>query len=68
MRMLLLSLIIALPAAAQDAPALIEAARAQVGVTTIYDPSYQTLDFPGGDVDPAHGVCTDVIIRALRTA
>ncbi|MDZ4309606.1 MAG: DUF1287 domain-containing protein [Cypionkella sp.] len=68
MRSLLFSLLFALPAAAQEAPALIRAARAQVGVTTIYDPSYQSLAFPGGDVDPAHGVCTDVIIRALRTA
>lgn len=68
MRILLLSLILALPAAAQETPALISAARAQVGVTTIYDPSYQRLTFPGGDVDPAHGVCTDVIIRALRKA
>lgn len=68
MRSLLFSLLFALPAAAQEAPALISAARAQVGVTTIYDPSYQSLTFPGGDVDPAHGVCTDVIIRALRTA
>lgn len=68
MRILLLCLLLALPAAAQDAPALVAAARTQVGATTIYDPSYQTLDFPGGDVDPARGVCTDVIIRALRTA
>ena len=68
MRMMLLSLFFALPAAAQEAPALVEAARAQVGVTTIYDPSYQSLDFPGGDVAPEVGVCTDVVIRALRTA
>ncbi len=73
MRSLVLSLLLALPAAAQDTQALdadglVSAARAQVGVTTIYDPSYQSLDFPGGDVDPSHGVCTDVIIRALRTA
>ncbi|WP_054004992.1 DUF1287 domain-containing protein [Cypionkella psychrotolerans] len=68
MRILLLCLLLALPAAAQDAPALVAAARAQVGVTTTYDPRYQSLDFPGGDVDPAHGVCTDVIIRTLRTA
>ena len=77
MRILLLTLLLALPAAlpatAQDAAALsqaalISAARAQVDVTTIYDPSYQSLDFPGGDVDPGHGVCTDVIIRALRAA
>lgn len=68
MRMIFLCLCLALPAAAQEAPALVEAARAQVGVTTIYDPSYQRLDFPGGDVDPKAGVCTDVVIRALRKA
>ena len=45
---------------------LVSAARAQVGVTTIYDPAYVVLDFPGGDVDRARGVCTDVVIRAFR--
>ncbi|MET0261915.1 MAG: DUF1287 domain-containing protein [Rariglobus sp.] len=43
-------------------------ARNQIGVTTSYDPSYVKLVYPGGDV-PAHtGVCTDVVIRAVRTA
>lgn len=32
----------------------------------VYDPSYVSLDYPGGDVDPKTGVCTDVIIRAYR--
>ena len=45
---------------------LIAAAREQVGVTTIYDPAYVTLAFPGGDVAPDRGVCTDVVIRAMR--
>ncbi len=45
---------------------LIAAARAQVGVTTRYDPSYVSLDYPGGDVPADRGVCTDVLIRALR--
>jgi uncharacterized protein len=49
-------------------PALIGAARAQVGVTTIYDPAYASLAFPGGDVDRTRGVCTDVVIRAMRDA
>ncbi|MDN5788776.1 DUF1287 domain-containing protein [Pseudorhodobacter sp.] len=53
---------------AQADPALITAARGQVGVTVIYDPSYQSLRFPGGDVAPERGVCTDVVIRALREA
>jgi uncharacterized protein len=45
---------------------LINAARTQVGVTTIYDPAYVVLAFPGGDVPRGRGVCTDVIIRAYR--
>lgn len=45
---------------------VIAAARAQVGVTRIYDPSYVSLDYPGGDVPSDRGVCTDVLIRALR--
>ncbi len=44
------------------------AARAQVGVTTTYDPAYRTLAYPGGDVPTSTGVCCDVVIRALRTA
>ncbi len=31
-----------------------------------YDPSYFSLDYPGGDVPKDKGVCTDVIIRAYR--
>jgi uncharacterized protein len=45
---------------------LIAAAREQVGVTTIYDPSYVALAFPGGDIAPDRGVCTDVVVRAMR--
>jgi uncharacterized protein len=45
---------------------LVAAARSQVGVTVGYDGTYRRLDFPGGDVDPSTGVCTDVAIRALR--
>ena len=56
-----------LPASAW-AQALIAAAEVQIGVTTIYDGSYQRLAYPGGDIDRARGVCTDVIIRALRDA
>jgi uncharacterized protein YijF (DUF1287 family) len=50
------------------AETLIAAARSQVGVTLGYDPAYTKLAFPGGDVDPATGVCTDVVVRAYRTA
>ena len=57
-------------ALAGDPPAatLVTVARAQVGVTTIYDPAYVELPFPGGDIPRERGVCTDVIIRAYRDA
>ena len=48
-----------------DSP-VVAAARAQIGVTTIYDPVYVGLAYPGGDVPEDRGVCTDVVIRAMR--
>lgn len=45
---------------------LVDDARKQIGVTVGYDPSYQGLEFPHGDVDQSTGVCTDVVIRAYR--
>lgn len=47
--------------------ALVAAARKQIGVTVGYDPAYVRLRYPGGDVPASRGVCTDVVIRALRT-
>lgn len=47
-------------------PPLVTAARAQVGQTLRYDPAYVVLPYPGGDVPADRGVCTDVIVRALR--
>jgi len=44
------------------------AARSQVGKTLVYDPAYVGLAYPGGDVPIERGVCTDVVIRALRAA
>lgn len=61
-------LLIAPPVAAQDMGALVMAARAQVGVTVLYDGAYVALDYPGGDLPADRGVCTDVIIRAFRAA
>ena len=46
----------------------VEAARKQIGRTLFYDPSYQVIDYPNGDVSIDRGVCTDVIVRALRIA
>ena len=52
---------------AADAQAcLADSAREQVGVTVLYDPAYVRLDYPGGDVPPERGVCTDVLVRAYR--
>ena len=36
-------------------------------MTTRYDPAYFSLAYPNGDPPPDRGVCTDVVIRALRT-
>ncbi|PQJ28666.1 DUF1287 domain-containing protein [Rubritalea profundi] len=44
----------------------IAATRWQIGKTTSYNPSYQRLKYPKGDVPIEGGVCTDVIIRTLR--
>jgi uncharacterized protein YijF (DUF1287 family) len=32
----------------------------------VYDPAYVKLEYPGGDVPPTTGVCTDVVIRSYR--
>lgn len=53
-------------AVSPEAEALVRAAEAQVGVTLSYDPAYVTLSYPGGDVPRDRGVCTDVLIRAMR--
>jgi uncharacterized protein YijF (DUF1287 family) len=47
---------------------IVAAARGQVGVTVHYDPAYRRIGYPDGDVAPERGVCTDVIVRALRRA
>jgi uncharacterized protein len=52
-------------------------AREEVARGVHYDPAYVRLSYegetdtrravyPGGDLDPSRGVCTDVVIRALR--
>lgn len=55
------------PVEASPPPPLVAAARAQIGKTVRYDPSYQSLAYPNGDVPIEAGVCTDVVIRAMRT-
>lgn len=45
---------------------LVDDARLQIGKTLRYDPAYTQLSYPMGDVALEKGVCTDVVIRALR--
>jgi hypothetical protein len=63
-----LLLLSASPPLLADDPALrlVAAARAQVGVTRVYDGSYRPLAYPGGDLPLERGVCTDVVVRAYR--
>jgi len=61
-------LAITLPVQVNAAESLVVAAREQVGKTVHYDPTYYTLTYPNGDVPMNGGVCTDVVIRALRSS
>ena len=53
-------------AAPSSGQRLADAARAQLGVTTGYDPTWTKLSYPNGDVPRTTGVCADVVIRAAR--
>ena len=43
-------------------------AREEVARGVSYDPGYFAMKYPGGDLDPSLGVCTDVVIRGYRAA
>ncbi|MEN3330935.1 MAG: uncharacterized protein V7641_300 [Blastocatellia bacterium] len=45
---------------------VLDSALAQTEQTTIYDPAYVKLAYPGGDLPIERGVCADVIVRAFR--
>jgi uncharacterized protein YijF (DUF1287 family) len=45
---------------------LIRAAVAQTAGRVTYDGSYRRIPYPGGDVPPEIGVCTDLVVRAYR--
>lgn len=55
-----------LPKAGSFGEKLAQAAVSIVDPTVRYTPDYVVLDYPGGDVPPGTGVCTDVVIRSLR--
>ncbi len=54
------------PVAETTSPKIVQSARNQIGKTVRYDPAYTALAYPMGDVPLEKGVCTDVVIRALR--
>ena len=68
MKLVLLLFATTLAASAQAPDSVTAAARSQIGQTVTYDPAYAALKYPGGDVPLERGVCTDVVIRAWRTA
>ena len=45
---------------------LVEAAIERTTFVVRYDPAYMNLDYPGGDVPPEIGVCTDEVVRSYR--
>src|SRR5690606_32217659 len=52
--------------AAQSAKVLVAAANERTLHQVRYDGAYVAIAYPGGDVPPDQGVCTDVIVRAYR--
>lgn len=47
---------------------LLESTKRQTEITKSYDPAYVVIPYPMGDVAEEKGVCTDVVIRAFRSA
>lgn len=47
---------------------IVAAAHAEVADRAAYTPGYFRIAYPGGDLPRNQGVCTDVVIRALRGA
>lgn len=47
---------------------VVDSAIEQIGQTFEYDPSYEKIDYPNGDVPVERGVCADVVVRGFRNA
>lgn len=62
----ILNIFLSISAFAFSANQLVIDAKSQIGKTIQYDPAYSQLSYPMGDVPIYKGVCTDVVIRALR--
>lgn len=59
-------LVLGQPAEREFGERLSRAALSLTQEEVVYDPSYYSIDYPGGDVPAGRGVCTDVVIRAYR--
>ncbi len=71
MRVLYLTLLLLIPVPAFANPVaemIVTSARERTYSNVRYDPKYVRLAYPGGDVSPDTGVCTDVVIRTYRNA
>ena len=51
---------------AGNTDAFIQSAQKQVGKTLTYNPEYAYIKYPRGDIPLSKGVCTDVVVRAMR--
>jgi uncharacterized protein YijF (DUF1287 family) len=56
------------PSPLPPSPPIVARARVEVDRGVTYDSSWFQLGYPNGDPAPDKGVCTDVVIRALRTS
>lgn len=71
MRRVFLTILLLFPVTAfagSGSDAIVDSARERTKADIRYDPKYVRLTYPGGDVSPDTGVCTDVIIRTYRNA
>ena len=65
-KLFLLLLLLPVASQASTSDALVKAAIERTGVQVMYDGSYRSIAYPGGDVPANTGVCTDVLIRSYR--
>lgn len=54
--------------ATRVADQIVAGAKEQVREAAVYTPGYFRIHYPNGDLPRDKGVCTDVVVRALRKA
>jgi len=65
-KILLISILLSTLVTANNINKFVSSAKSQVGKTLTYNPEYVQLSYPMGDIELSKGVCTDVVVRALR--